>query len=385
MYGLTRCSCSWRIINSVKTQLIIFGITGDLAQRKLLPALSSIIKDGHEDLSIIGVSRQNVSSADVLTRYPELEPHASVFTMSLADPAEYHRLAAHLGPLEKNTQRLYYLSVPPGVAADIADFLGKAGLSSSREKILFEKPFGYDLQSAEEFIERTGRYYSEEQIFRIDHYMAKEVARELLRLRTNADTRHHHWSTGSVAGVEIIAHETLGVEGRAAFYEQTGAIRDVIQGHLMQLLSLVLMKPPRQEDGLSSARLAALNQIIPVLPENAETAQYEGYRDEVASPNSTTETYAKLKLFSADPAWKDVPLILETGKRMPSKQTLIRITYRDGGDDIFDESLLAGVGFGKDAYEHVLLDAIAGRRDIFTTSDEVLASWRVLEPLFEHI
>lgn len=369
----------------MKTQLVIFGITGDLAQRKLLPALSSIIESGHNDLSIIGISRQNVSSADVLKYHPELDSYTSVFTMNLAEPAEYNRLATHLGPVKDETQRLYYLSVPPGVAADIADFLGEAGLSSSRENILFEKPFGYDLESAEEFIERTARFYDEKQIFRIDHYMAKEVAKEILDLRMNADTRHHHWNSKSVASVEVIAHEVLGVEGRAAFYEQTGAIRDVIQGHLMQLLSLVLMKPPRGDQVLSSVRLEALQQVITVLPKDVQTSQYQGYRDEVESPNSTTETYAHLTLFSADPAWKGVPLILETGKKMPKKQTLVRVSYRDGGDDVFDELLLAGTRFGKDAYERVLLDAISGRRDIFTTSSEVLESWRILQPLFQHI
>lgn len=333
-----------------------------------------------EDIEIVGVSRRDVDAADLTKAWPVLAGKTSIFTMSLDELGEYQRLAKHLGALPEGVQRFYYLSVPPGAATTIADFLGLAGLSSSHEKILFEKPFGYDYVSALELIERTSRYFDESQLFRIDHFMAKEIAREVIALRSEAEGRHRHWGVSSVSRVEVVAHETLGVEGRGAFYEQTGAIRDVVQGHLMQLLSLVLMEPPKEFEALPTARLRALEQLEPVKPENCVTSQYDGYKEEVGTLDSATETYARLTLYSEDPRWEGVPLILETGKKMPEKRTYIRVVYRDGTEDVFDESKVVYEDNArlKDAYEHVLLAAIGNERAMFTTSDEVLASWRVL-------
>lgn len=361
----------------MRTKLIIFGITGDLSRRKILPALSKIVESG-QDIDIVGVSRRNVTVEELTSDYPALSGKVSLFIMDLAEPSEYVRLSDYLGKIDDSEQRLYYLSVPPGAATTIADFLGEAGLNSANEKILFEKPFGLDLISAEEFIARTSEHYSEQQIFRIDHYMAKEIARVIIDM----DDRRQ-WSSDNVEKVEVVATETIGVEGRNEFYEQTGAIRDVVQGHLMQLLSLVLMKSPDNLKNLPKARLEALKQLKKVERDDVVTAQYDGYRLEVGAPDSITETYAKLTLYSEDERWGDVPLILETGKRMPNKQTYIKITYKNGQEDIFDESTVKFEDNRqlKDAYEHVLIAAIKGDRSIFTTSEEVLASWRVLAPL----
>jgi len=361
------------------TTLVIFGITGDLSRRKLLPALQAIVKAGREDISIVGVSRRDVDVKDLLADYPELIDYTSVYTMDLSVPESYVDLKENLMTLTGG-RRLYYLAVPPGAATDITDHLGAAGLNTPDDAVLFEKPFGFDSESAEDMIRRTHKYYDEEQLYRIDHYMAKEVAREIIRLRKNADGHHHHWSNKTVSRVEIVAHETIGVESRAVFYEQAGAIRDVIQGHLMQLLSLVLMRPPTSLEGLPAARREALEQLLPLRRDDVVKAQYDGYREEVGAPNSKTETYAKLTLFSDDPAWAGVPFVLETGKRMPEKRTIVRIVYRDGSEDIFDESQIVYEQDTrlKDAYEHVLIAAIDGERAIFTTSEEVLASWRVI-------
>lgn len=361
-------------------KLIIFGITGDLAQRKLLPALESIVNET-PDLSIIGVSRRDVSVDEVLGERASLKTVSSMFTMDLSDKTAYGSLLEHLGEPKPGDRRLYYLAVPPGAATDIADLLGEAGLNAPQDTILFEKPFGYDYESAKEYIARTAKYYREDQILRIDHYMAKEIAYEIIRLRRDAENHHYHWGTGVVERVEIVAHETLGVERRAAFYEQIGATRDVIQGHLMQLLSLVLMRPPQDFSKLPGARLSALEKLNPVRLEDVATAQYDGYREEVASPHSKVETYARMTLYSSDPNWHGVPLKLETGKKMPEKKTFIKVVYRDGREDVFDESAVVFETNTrlKDAYEHVLMAAINGDRAIFTTSEEVLASWRVLE------
>lgn len=369
----------------MKTQLVVFGITGDLSRRKLLPALQNIISSGDLDISVVGVSRRKFPKSDLLLDYPDLKRKTAIFSMDLAKAQEYLRLAKRLSS-DPSVQRLYYLAVPPGVATSIADFLGKAGLNTQRDKILFEKPFGFDEVSAREFIDRTRRFYTEDQIFRIDHYMTKNIALDILRLRRQAGSRHNKWNSTDVSSVEIIAHETIGVEGRGEFYEQTGAIRDVVQGHLMQLLSLVLMKPPNDASSIPYARLVALNSLLPVNPEDVRREQYEGYPEEVGVSRSSTETFARLTLYSEDPEWEGVPLVLETGKKMPEKKTIIKISYYDGTEDVFDESTVMSQNNERlmSSYERVITSAILGDHSVFTSSDEVIASWQVLDPA-QHI
>lgn len=365
----------------MKTQLVIFGITGDLAGRKLLPALDSIIKTGeYDDLSIIGVSRRDVSVEAIVGDYPTLSPRTDLFTMNLAEVGDYTKLKTFLEAQEVD-QTLFYLSVPPGAAADIVDFLGEAGLNTARYKVLFEKPFGYDLASAEEFIARTGRYFTEDQIYRIDHYMAKEIAAEVLRVRRNAENHHHTWGNNSIKRVSVVATEKIGIEGRAEFYQQTGALRDFVQGHLMQLLSLVLIDKPGNRT-LPEERLAALELLQPTDPRKAVRAQYEGYSDEVAQPNTTVETFVGLELESRDPSWQGVVLQLVTGKSLNEKRSYIEVEYLDGTRDVFEEGkILPQNDRTLDAYERLLLAAIAGEKDIFTTSKEVLRSWQVVAPV----
>jgi len=367
----------------MKTKIIIFGISGDLSRRKLLPALKNIVANSKHEIEIIGVSRRDIDLLDILHSSigdDSLDNITSVFKMNLAEPSDYEELKVKLD-LKSDEQAMMYLSVPPGSATRIAAFIGEVGLNTDNVKILFEKPFGLDLASAQDMITETSKYFKEEQIYRIDHYMAKEVAREIIRLRSNADNHHHHWSNKVVKSVEVVAHETLGVEGRGEFYEQTGAIRDVIQGHLMQLLSLVLMDIPADNEmkKLPTYRLKALESIIPAKEEDIVKSQYDGYLDEIQSTHSTTETYARITLESSSDRWRGVPLVLETGKRMPEKRTYIKVNYKDGNEDIFEEGKIKYDDNLKDAYEHVIIDALEARRSIFTTSGEILASWRVLE------
>jgi len=365
----------------VKTQLVIFGITGDLAGRKLLPALQSIVATGkYDDLSIVGVSRREVDVQALLSRQPKLQSRTSIYTMDLASLSDYAGLKAYLEQSHAD-QTLFYLSVPPGAAADIVDFLGQAGLNTPNYKVLFEKPFGFDLTSAHEFIERTGRYFDEYQLYRIDHYMAKEIAVEILRLRRNAENHHHNWSNKSVKAITVVATEKIGIEGRVQFYEQTGALRDFVQGHLMQLLSLVLMRTPTIDD-LPSQRLKALEYIQPIDPDKATRAQYEGYQKEVENKGSQTETFVAFATESDDPEWAGVPIRLATGKALSEKRSYVQIDYIDGTKDVFDETkLLENAVDSLDAYERVLLEAIGGRKDIFTSSPEVIRSWEIVTPL----
>ncbi|MEO6109477.1 MAG: hypothetical protein ABIP50_00490 [Candidatus Saccharimonadales bacterium] len=366
----------------MKTKLVIFGITGDLSRRKLLPALTEIANTGdYDDLSIVGVSRREVDVKELLGDSVLLD-RTSVHTMNLAEAGDYRGLSDYLA-LQSDEQALIYLSVPPSAAADIVDFLGQAGVNTPNVKILFEKPFGFDLVSAQDFLERTGHYFAEEQLYRIDHYMAKEVTQYLLKLRANAENHHHAWDSETVAAIEVVASEKIGVEGRGTFYEETGALRDFIQGHLMQLLSLVLMEIPTDLDleKLAQYRLKALEALMPANADLARRGQYEGYQAEVENKGSLTETFASIELFSDDERWEGVPLRLSTGKALDEKRSYVTVSYRDGSSDTFEEGKTPIEGRLADAYERVLVEAINGRKAIFTTGPEVLRSWEIVAPV----
>jgi glucose-6-phosphate 1-dehydrogenase len=402
----------------MKTKLLIFGITGDLGTRKLLPALSKIVHtETTSDIEIIGVSRRDVDAKELLQNSlgnTDLEKDVRIFTMDLAHVEEYDRLRESVN-LGADEQLLVYLSVPPQSAAQIVDFLGEAKMNTSNVKLLFEKPFGVDLQSAQEVIARTARYYQEKQIYRIDHYLAKEMAQNIVALRGGNALFNHVWDGTAIESMELVALEEITIEGRAQFYEQAGALRDVLQGHLMQLLALVLMDVPGQFDWdkLPLNRLAALEQLLPVSPQKAIRAQYDGYRSEANNSNSMVETFVSLELESTDARWKNVPFTLTTGKALNKKSTEVRINFRkfheaqsnclvlriQPNEGVEIELFAKKPGYERefetrtlafnypedtllpDAYEQVLVDAIRSRKSLFTSSDEVLTSWRLLQPL----
>jgi len=373
----------------MKTLLVIFGITGDLSGRKLLPALSHIINDNPgRDLSILGVSRREADIKQLVldsTDNQSVADCTQLYTMDLAEAADYAGLKDAIKAYGAD-QTLMYLAVPPGAAAQIVDLLGEAEINSPDIHLLFEKPFGYDLESARDFLQRTARYFTEKQIFRIDHYMAKEVSAEVIRLRRNAENHHHSWGNASIKAIEIVASESIGIEGRANFYEQTGALRDFVQGHLMQLLSLVVMKVPAELDDsqIPALRLEALNSINVAKVDDGIRAQYEGYQDEAQNPGSQTETFVSLKLTSADENWEGVSLRLTTGKALNEKRSFINVYYKDGTNDVFEEGKVESEGHRQlDAYERVILEAIAGRKALFTGGEEVIRSWEILAQLQE--
>lgn len=367
---------------NMKTKLVIFGITGDLSTRKLLPALEQIIGTGDfDDLSIVGVSRHDVNLGELLDGLTLLQDRTSMFAMDLADESAYGRLKDYLA-LAPDEQALIYLSVPPSAAAQIVDLLSQANLNTPNIKLLFEKPFGFDLSSAQDLIRRIAQSYDETQVYRIDHYMAKEVAAEVIRFRTNAELERHPWNNESIESVDIVASETLGVGHRAGFYEQTGALRDVLQGHLLQLLSLVLMDVSDNyvTEDLPMYRLSALENLDPVDPASAKRAQYDGYQEEVGNIGSTTETFVSLMLTSHDPVWQGVSFRLTTGKELSEKKTAITIGFNDGTSDVFQEDANS-IEQVPGAYGRVLMDAINGRKSIFTTSPEIIRAWEILASL----
>lgn len=402
----------------MKTKLVIFGITGDLAQRKLLPALREMIKtDDFEDLEVVGVSRRQISADDLFSKDDSLYKKLSVFTMDLASAEDYVRLKEYLA-LGDDTQALLYLSVPPAATYQIVEFLGEAGLNMPGVKLLLEKPFGMDYVSAVEMNTRMSEFFDEGQLYRIDHYLAKEMAQNIVTFRQHNALFNHVWNGKSIEKVEVVATETLTIEGRADFYEQTGALRDVLQGHLMQLLALVLMAMPEDDlrwEEVPKRRQEALEKLLPANPDQAYRAQYEGYDEAAGNPGSTTETFAFTRLYSSDPIWKDVPLELTTGKALSEKKTEIRLHFRKSheaqgnvlvlriqpSEAVEMEFLAKKPGYERalethamaftypedvvlgDAYEQVLVDAIRSRKSVFASSGEILASWVVLQPLLD--
>ncbi|MBP9852815.1 MAG: glucose-6-phosphate 1-dehydrogenase [Patescibacteria group bacterium] len=399
----------------MKTKLVIFGVTGDLSRRMLLPALRKIVRnEAIDDLEIIGVSRQPLDMERLVGK--TLAPISTSISIDLAEQKSYHTLKKHLA-LTAEDQAVFYLSVPPAAATRIADNLGEAGLNTTNCKVLFEKPFGVDLTSAEEMTARTNTFFDEDQIYRIDHYLAKEMAQNIVAFRSGNAVLRHVWSRQSIERIEILALETVDVESRGQFYEQVGALRDVVQGHLMQLLALILMDTPSKLDWdqLPRLRQQALSRLQPANPTSASRAQYRGYARDVKNPKTQTETFVSVQLVSDSGNWEGVPISLVTGKALSEKRTEIKIYFRANNieqsnclrfkvqpnEGIEIDLYTKKPGYTRSfemqklhfeypedtvlpsAYEQVIVDAVLSRKSLFTSSAEILESWRVLQPLLE--
>lgn len=412
-------------VEQTQTVLVIFGIMGDLSRRKLIPALVNIAEAGLlKNTRIIGITRQNLTAHDALANLPDstintskIESLLEVFTMDLTDEKSYSRLwsLAQKHAKTPDTQIVHYLSVPPQAAGPIVQFLGKTkpGVVT---KLMLEKPFGIDLTSAEEAIKNIDNYFDEEQVYRIDHYLAKEMTQNILTFRTQNAIFRHLWSAAYIEKIEVIAAEKIGIEGRTTFYEQTGALRDFMQNHMMQLLSLILMDIPSSDAGIPAKRQEALAQLKPIDLRNVRRGQYDGYRSEVDNADSATETMVDMTVYSAAERWQGVPIRLLTGKKLSEQTTEIRVFFKKSNASESDRLVLhvqpeQGIGidlwvkkpgFDKtlemasltyqypptvrpvEAYERVLLDAFSSDKSLFTSAPEVLESWRLLEPVQQH-
>lgn len=432
--------------------IVIFGITGDLARRKLLPALYHLVKDDllHPKTLIVGVTRQKVSEKQFLNKVelcvnevdkvcdPEalrkIGERLKIYTMDVTQAREYDKLYQYLNKTEDDQKmcmnRLYYLSIPPQVFGPIVRFMGERGMNTSCQhgvastRLLIEKPFGYDLESAKMLIQDTEKHFSEDQIFRIDHYLAKETAQDILQFRYANPIFIPIWNRHNVDSIMIKATEELGIENRVNFYDQTGALRDLIQSHLLQLLALVTMELPSklQSEQIHKRKQDLFKQIRPVPPnkisKRAKRGQYAGYKKQVGKPKSFTETYAAIDLYIDNPRWKNVPMKLITGKAMSKKRTDItlqfktdkngehnRLTFRIQPDEGIElrlkvkkpgfaqatETALMDFDYEKtfenhghpDAYERVLIDAIKGDHMLFATAYEVIAGWKIIQPVLD--
>jgi glucose-6-phosphate 1-dehydrogenase len=409
------------------TILIIFGISGDLSRRKLLPALAKIDKNAQlpEHFKLLGISRRQIHKKDVLRAASKsLSKYLSLFTMDLGDQSEYDKLAEKIKGLDngRSAQIIFYFAVPPAATLPIIRHLGKAGLNHDRTKLLLEKPFGVDLESAQDLINQTDKYFKENQVYRIDHYLAKEMAQNIIVFIAGNSLYRNVWNNQFINSIEVIASESIDIEGRVGFYEQSGALRDIIQSHLLQLTALVLMNPlPSifEFKDVPKRRLQALQQLS-LLGEqdfynNVIRAQYKGYRQEISNRDSLTETFTALKFESENERWRGVPIHLITGKSLERKFTEIRILFKtprdqEGNQLTFRIQPREGLEFDlwvkkpgydndlarlpldftyeryfgadlPDAYEQVIIDAMRGRPELFASSDEILATWALLEPI----
>ena len=428
--------------------LIIFGITGDLAKRKVLPALYHLCKDNllPEGTKIVGISRQHITKEEILETVnlcvsevdnicdPDvINKLHSWISMHKLDPSnddDYLHLKNYLSELEAEAgnclDRLFYLSIPPQVYAPIIEKLGQFGLNKGCEhsqavaRLLVEKPFGYDLASAELLISETEKVFSDDQVFRIDHYLAKDTAQNILKFRRHNPLFSSQWNDRQISSIHVIAKEKIGIENRVNFYETVGALRDLVQSHLLQLLALTALDMPKQltSKQIHIAKNAFLESLIPPgaeqpMPLQVIRGQYDSYRQEVDNPESTTETFVSLGLSSQDPNWKNCRFQLTTGKSLDEKSTIIQLRFGNDDPNILsfriqpDEGididlLIEQPGFeynlkkvkmnfsysqdfntNHDAYERVLVDAIRGDKLLFATKSEVMSSWRLLEPILD--
>jgi glucose-6-phosphate 1-dehydrogenase len=413
------------------TILVIFGITGDLSRRYLLPALAEICKNTEldKDFKILGISRRQISLDKVFgSGQKNLRSYSQMLMMNLADEAEYQQLARKIEEIsqkfEQKPQAIFYLSVPPTAAAGIIEHLGNAHLNKPHMKLLLEKPFGYDYESAKEMIAQTSKHFSEPQVYRIDHYLAKEMAQNITVFLGSNTIFRDLWNSRFIKNIKITAIEKIGIQGRTNFYESTGALRDFVQSHLLQLAALILMEPCSDIfdfEEIPRRRLAALKAIAPVPQDKCGElvlrAQYDGYEAEVKNPGSRVETFVSLSLESTDPRWRGVPIRLITGKSMNQKLTEIRITFKktsasasntlvfriQPNEGIELDLVAKKPGYERqlqdlkwtfdydqhftgrlpDAYEMVIVDAMRGNHSLFASSDEVLASWQILQPVLD--
>jgi glucose-6-phosphate 1-dehydrogenase len=429
--------------------IVLFGATGDLAKRKLLPGLIRLHNSGLvPECRIIGASLDDVDDegfreiarqacAEFAGRSIEAGDWDSFakqlrFVRTTEGPealaAAVHAAEAELGG---DTRRLHYLSVPPGAALDVVETLRKAELVE-RSRIIMEKPFGTDLKSARALNARLHETFDESQIFRIDHFLGKEAAQNILAFRFANGLFEPIWNRNHIDHVQIDVPEMLGIEQRIGFYEQTGAYRDMVVTHLFQVLAFMAMEPPTElvPSAISEEKNKVFRSMLPIEPTEVVRGQYQGYRDEAGvSSFSDTETFIAMRCGIDNWRWAGVPFYLRTGKRMAEGARIISIAFREppksmfppnsgvgaqGPDhltfDLADASKLSlsfygkrpGPGFKLDklslqfalhetgkagdvleAYERLIHDAMSGDHTLFTTADGIERLWELSTPLLD--
>ena len=441
-----------RVIPVELFDLVVFGGTGDLARRKILPGLYLRFLAGQipADARIIGAARREHSDAEFRTMVAEAiaefvpaarrdEAVIAAFLERLAYVAidakgetGWPELKA---AVRMDVVQAFYFSVAPALFGDIAERLKTHGIAGPEARIVVEKPFGRDLASARALNATLAQHFPESQIYRIDHYLGKETVQNLMAVRFANILFEPLWKSEYIDHVQITVAETVGVNGRGAYYDKSGAMRDMVQNHIMQLLCLIAMEPPYHfdPDAVRDEKLKVIRALDPVRPEDIVRGQYlagageGGYLEHCENPSSRTESYIALKLHISNWRWKGTPFYLRTGKRLRARESEIAITFKEPPHSIFDDErgwrenvlvirlqpdegmnlkvMIKEPGPGgmrlvqvpldmsfaealgdaaedvPDAYERLIMDVIRGNQTLFMRGDEVEAAWAWTDPI----